>query len=226
MVQGQTDRENVDAAVTHEDRGGNGRNMTAVLVDAVFGLLWAAATFLTVTALLPVEGSQDNQALPLAIPLEQRLSFEDEEVERLGRAALAVIDYPWAEALPSWSIEFKRGDTDIAGFTWSRQDRIEVFIRPGDDVDTVARVLAHELGHAIDVTHNDGDERRQWLAQRGAGSDNPWWPHSGAADFDTGAGDFAEVFAAWQVGTDDFRSRLAGPPTTDDLQLISHLADG
>ncbi len=237
MIQRQTDRENVDAAVKHNTGGGKGRRLTTALVDAVFGVLWAAAAFLTVTILLPesaVPGaatsesaeSEGTEALPLAVPVEQRLSFEDDEVEALGREALTNIDYPWVEALPGWAIEFKRGNTDIAGYTWSREQRIEVFIRPGDTATTVARVLAHELGHAVDVAHNDGDERRQWLAQRGADDDSPWWPHSGAADFETGAGDFAEVFAAWQVGTDDFRSRLAGPPTTDDLQLISRLSDG
>lgn len=212
--------------VTNQD-GGTQRTVATVFVDAVFGLLWAAAAFLTITVVLPTDETEDDiQSLALAVPVEQRLSFEDEEIEALGREALATIDYPWVQALPGWTIEFKRGSTDIAGYTWSREERIEVFVRPGDSLKTVTRVLAHELGHAVDVARNDGDERRQWLDQRGAADNSPWWPHSGAADFETGAGDFAEVFAAWQIGSDDFRSRLAAPPTTDDLQLMAELAGG
>lgn len=210
--------------------GGSPRRLSGAFTNTVLGLLWAAAAILTVTALLPDatvrEPGVAADALPLVVPVEQRLSFEDDEVEELGRGALAEIDYPWASRLPQWSIEFKRGNTDVAGYTWSRQERIEVFVRPGDDMATVARVLAHELGHAIDVAHNNASERRQWMDQRGAADDSPWWPYNGAADFDTGAGDFAEVFTAWQLGIDDFRSRLAGPPTADDLQLLERLASG
>lgn len=151
------------------------------------------------------------------------VSFDGERAEDLGPLALAAIDYPWGSQLRGWTITFVDGEGQVAGYTWSQESRIEVFVRPGDDVAAVTRVLAHELGHAIDVSLNDTDERNRWLAQRGAVA-VAWWPTSGAADFETGAGDFAEVFAAWQVGDSDFRSRVAETPSPEDLTLLEQLA--
>ena len=49
-------------------------------------------------------------------------------------------------------------------------------------------------------------------------------PNNRAADFATGAGDFAESFAAWQVGDASFRSELGLPPSDAELLLLEQLA--
>ncbi|MEZ5377749.1 MAG: hypothetical protein R2733_14685 [Acidimicrobiales bacterium] len=149
--------------------------------------------------------------------------YETERTALLGGAALDRLDYDWEANLPGWRIDFIEGNDRIAGYTWSNEARIEVFVRPTASSADVARILAHELGHAVDVTLNTGDERSAWLAQRGA-TEVQWWPSSGAADFETGAGDFAECFAVLLVGADDYRSKVAPAPTAADLALIAQLA--
>ncbi len=150
--------------------------------------------------------------------------FETDRAFTIGDEALTLITYDWQRRLPEWRIDFVEGDTRIAGYTWSHERRIEVFIRGDATPAGVARILAHELGHAVDVTYNSSDERLTWLEQRNAEPDTPWWPSSGAADFETGAGDFAESFAVWLIGPDDYRSRVAPAPTQTDLALLERLA--
>ena len=144
--------------------------------------------------------------------------------EERGEAALASISYPWEELLPGWQIHFYSGIDGAFGYTLTGEKTIEIYIRDGQSDELIAHVIAHELGHAVDVTLNDREDRERWQAARGL--DGPWWPDSRASDFATGAGDFAESFAAWQVGTQSFRSQLGGPPTDAQLTLIAELAAG
>ncbi len=162
---------------------------------------------------------------PLALALDDRVTFDSERSETLGAAALELVAYDWQGALPGWQVQFVRGDSNVAGYTWSNEQRIEVFVRPSADAPALARILAHELGHAVDVTLNSPEERTRWVDVRGLAPETPWWPSSGAADFQTGAGDFAEVFAVWQVGPSDFRSEVGPLPDHDDLALLETLAD-
>jgi hypothetical protein len=75
----------------------------------------------------------------------------------------------------------------------------------------VAHDLAHELGHAFDDRHLTAAARAAYLETRGAAG-APWWPANAAADYRTGAGDFAEVFALCHAASPEFRSRLAPRP--------------
>jgi hypothetical protein len=143
--------------------------------------------------------------------------------ERDGRQALAEIDYPWEQLLPGWTIDFLPERDGFYGLTLVPEQRIEIYVRPEQSPRLLAHVIAHELGHAVDVSLNDGPDRRRWEDQRGFGS-SPWWPGTGATDFSTGAGDFAESFAAWQVGEQDFRSNLGGPPDRADIELLAELS--
>ena len=151
------------------------------------------------------------------------MTFQSPSIQALAGPGLEAIEYPWREQLPGWQIEFIVGAGNIAGYTWSREERIEIFVRPGATSSDLARILAHELGHAVDVSKNSGDERREWLEARNA-VDSPWWPGNGAADFATGAGDFAESFAVWQVGDADYRGELAPAPTPEQLELLEQLS--
>ncbi len=163
--------------------------------------------------------------LPLAAPAPAPAVavFQTPRIEGLGTAALDQITFAWQDGLPGWTLEFVSGEGSVAGYTWSFEKRIEVFVRPGATPNELARILAHELGHAVDLTMNTSEERTRWLEARNAAGAQ-WWPKSGAADFSSGAGDFAEAFAALLVGDADYRGELAPPPTAEQLALLRALA--
>ncbi len=140
-----------------------------------------------------------------------------------GRWALDRISYPWQDRLPGWTVEFDDGREGLFGLTLVDDKRIEIYVRDDQSDDLLVHIVAHELGHAVDVTLNDGDDRRAWQAARGI-EDAPWWPSSAASDFRTGAGDFAESFAYWQAESDNFRSKLGRVPDAVQLELIAELA--
>jgi hypothetical protein len=135
-------------------------------------------------------------------------------------AALDTITYPWQTRLPGWTITFLGARPGLRGVTYVDDRRIEIYVRPQDSVERTAWVVAHELGHAVDVTYNDPQDRAAWRAQRH--SDAPWWPDDYARDFDTLAGDFAEAFAVAQTGGQS--SSALGQPSAEDLALLDQLA--
>ena len=146
---------------------------------------------------------------------------ELDETNRTGHAALARITWPWQTVLAGWEIAFVPADRSAHGVTNPATQRIEVGVPAGATVFDVARVLAHELGHAADLTLNDTSARRAWKDQRSISSDTAWWPTGSGNDFSTGAGDFAECFAEWQLG---IRSLSAwGPCSTADVELLVSL---
>ncbi|MEM8924948.1 MAG: hypothetical protein AAGD35_15695 [Actinomycetota bacterium] len=149
----------------------------------------------------------------------------DSDVDQRGAAALEEIDYPWRDLLPEWTIQFHPAEKGAYGYTLTREQHIDIYVRADQSHELLAHVIAHEIGHAIDVSLNSGDDRRRWQASRGI-EDAPWWPDNRASDFATGAGDFAESFAAWQVGPESFRSDLGGAPNAAQIQLLDELSRG
>jgi hypothetical protein len=143
--------------------------------------------------------------------------------EQVGEAALARIGYPWRSVLSGWTIQFLEGRSGLLGGTWTYEKRIEIYVRPDHTIDEVAFTLAHEMGHAVDVTLLSEAERERWRAARGIGPGVPWWVESGATDFSSCSGDWAESFAVWQVGGWS-HSRLAGQPNPAQLTLLAELA--
>ena len=144
--------------------------------------------------------------------------------QSMGSQAEALLPFDWQAALPGWTISYSGPDAGFRGLTYPYDKHIEMFVRAGDTPQSLAGILAHELGHAIDVTHfNDGD-RNDWRDARNI-EDTQWWPDAYASDFQTGAGDFAEAFAYWAV-QDPSSSQIAGTPTGDQLAVIEKLVDG
>lgn len=139
----------------------------------------------------------------------------------IGAEAETFISYPWHDLLVGWNVAYLDSDGSIGGNTNLPTRTITVYTPADGDPAYVAEVLAHELGHALDVTFLDEGARQQWLAARGV-SDSPWWPTDGPADFHVGAGDFAEAVAAVLTGSPS-DSTLAGPFTAEQLALAESM---
>jgi hypothetical protein len=150
---------------------------------------------------------------------------DDPEAGRRGLEALATIEFPWQDRLEGWQIRFRAASTGAYGYTLPDEQRIEIYVRADQSDELLAHVVAHELGHAVDVTYNTADDRQAWREARGLG-DAPWWPDDRAADFATGAGDWAECFASAMLGPGSFRSELGDPPTPDQIELMAELSGG
>ena len=76
---------------------------------------------------------------------------------------------------------------------------VTIYVRDGDTPSQVAEILAHELGHALDLELLSNEQRLEWLAARGM--PQVWWVDDGHTDFEAGQGDFAEAVAALWVGS-------------------------
>ncbi|MDH4169348.1 MAG: hypothetical protein OEW42_07135 [Acidimicrobiia bacterium] len=140
-----------------------------------------------------------------------------------AQQAIAEIGYGWQARFPGWRIDIAGARSGVRALTYPDQNRVELFVRADDTVDGLRRVLAHELGHVADLELNDDADRQRWREARGVGSAVPWWPTGSTYDFDTLAGDFAEGFATWLVGSAS-ESRVGGPLRADHLALMRELA--
>jgi hypothetical protein len=134
------------------------------------------------------------------------------------QAALALIRFPWQQL--NYQIVFLAPRPGFRAMTFPAQHRIEVYARPQDDASLLAYDIAHELGHAIDVTYNTAETRKNWLRLRGIDPSTPWFGRDGCSDFETPAGDFAETFALLMLGPKDFHGRIAPPPTAQQISSL------
>jgi hypothetical protein len=141
---------------------------------------------------------------------------------QLGAEAVASISYPWQQQLPGWRIEFHPARSGYLGLSFLNESVMEIYVRPTMTAADIAAVVAHELGHAVDVTLLDDADRDAWVRQRGLPEHLAWYPTE-ESDLASGAGDFAEAFAVLLTGSWS-QSRLAGQPTAADLALMAHLA--
>jgi hypothetical protein len=185
------------------------------------------ATAATATARAPTSTATTSSVVPEAPSAPARVEeapapARGHDDSDLAARTLARISYPWRTRLPGWEIVFLEARPALRGITLPATKRIEIYVRTSDTAESLARVVAHELGHAADVTLNDALDRSRWRAARGVGPLVPWWPDAAAADFATLGGDFAEAFAAWQTGVASL-SAVAGAPTDDQLSLLASL---
>ncbi len=147
---------------------------------------------------------------PAAAPDTTRPSSSGDRVEQ----ALALITYDWRNELPGWTLEISGARRGLLGLTTTAKRSIEIFVRPSMSVDELAHVIAHEIGHAVDLTHLDADKRREFQVIRGRTPRSPWWAADAQTDVAANAGDWAEAFAyTFTAGRGRWASQLGSPPT-------------
>lgn len=148
----------------------------------------------------------------------------DDDVRTVAAEAEALLPFDWQEILPNWEINYLAQNDSFRGLTYPYDATIEIFVRDTDTPESLAPILAHEIGHAVDVSFMSGSDREAWLEERGI-QDAPWWADAFASDFQSGAGDFAEAFAALATG-DQSSSQIADHPTEEQLEFLSELLEG
>lgn len=142
-------------------------------------------------------------------------------VEQRGAAALALIDYPWQRT--GYSVAFGGPNEGLMGLTEGGRKLITIYVRPGQSARSIAWVLAHEIGHAVDFTMTTDAERAAYRRIRGL-DDRPWYPTCrGCSDYTSPAGDWAETFAAWLLGDGPFASQVGSRPTAAQLNALTPL---
>lgn len=157
-------------------------------------------------------------SLPMPVAGESSTVVATPEMMR-NNEALSRITFPWHEEL-EYQIVFMAPVSGYRAMTYPKQHRIEIYARPGDDSLRLAHDIAHELGHAVDVTYNTPELRRKWMELRGIDPSRSWFACNKCSDFSSPAGDFAETFALLQVGNDYFASRIAPRPTEEDIPSL------
>lgn len=142
-------------------------------------------------------------------------------VERRGEVALARMRFDW-RAL-GYQVRFLPGRRGYLGTTYPASKRIDIYVRScaAQSNDLLAVTVAHELGHAFDTRYGTRERHATWLRLRGIPASTTWYPSPPASqDFSYGCGDFAEVFAMWQVNGRYFASELAAPPSRQQLAAL------
>src|SRR5262245_41975134 len=146
-----------------------------------------------------------------------------EELTIRNNEALGLISFPWQQL--QYKIVFLAPRPGLRAMIFPADRRIEVYARPSDDSRLIAYDIAHELGHAFDMTFNTATTRKQWMKMRGINPNTPWFGCNRCSDFKTPAGDFAETFALLLLGPGNFSGKIALPPTVEQLpELKTFLA--
>ena len=117
----------------------------------------------------------------------------------IGAEVESFISYDWQAKLPGWTVVYEGERAGYRGITERLEKKITLYVRPGDSPQYLSEILAHELGHAIDLEHLNDADRFAWLEARGL--PHVWWVGDGLPDFQVGQGDFAEAVAAVMVGS-------------------------
>jgi hypothetical protein len=124
---------------------------------------------------------------------------------------------------PGWSVTCSPWRPIVAGQADISTATITLYVATDDTDVWLRRALGHEIGHAYDDYALTWDDRARWEQERGFSA--PWYPVCACADFDHGAGDFAESFMYTFLpeGRSYFSSQLAPPPSDDQQAFLQAL---
>ncbi len=167
----------------------------------------AVALAAAVLLVVPGLGADDAQA---------RTRCEPGTPAEKGEAAASMLRYPWRDL--GYTVEYRSGHPKYLGATYEHERRIEIYVGRCQTVASVAHVLGHEVGHAVDFAYNDGRRRLDWQAVRGFQAE--WFACEYCPDYAYGSGDFAEVFSYLKASPTGFRSKLAGPPSPEQAAAL------
>lgn len=134
----------------------------------------------------------------------------------VGREAVARINAPLP---PGWKVNILPGRDGYLGMADGGTKTIDLYVRDTKSVEFMAHVYAHEVGHSYDFTYNTTERRQQWMSMRGINPNTVWFGCNGCTDYQTPAGDYAEVFAYWHTRF-DFKSQMAPRPDEAQLQRL------
>lgn len=163
--------------------------------------------------------TETTEPVTEAVEPATEASSAESRPDELGRLAQDLVDFDIGSELPGWTVEFAGDNPSLRGLTNSRTRSIVVFVEPGDTSESVAQVLMHEVGHAIDLERLSDDLRRDWISMRGMPS--VWWAGDGLNDFAVGAGDFAEAVAVATTGSPS--NSIHGEFTADQLNFVNRI---
>ncbi|MCW2599131.1 MAG: hypothetical protein JWM02_960 [Frankiales bacterium] len=144
-----------------------------------------------------------------------------ESAVQRGQRVLASLHYGWQTL--GYRFEFLPSRAGYLGLTIPRQKLVQIYVRGSQSDLVLAHSIAHELGHVLDLTRGSGAKRAQYLSIRTLSQRLTWYGCSGCTDYQTPAGDWAEVFAYWLAGPGDFRSQLAAAPASGQLAALGPL---
>ena len=172
----------------------------------------------TVATPAPAAPTVAAPAAPIATAAQPAAAAETPE--QLGAEAVRLVKFDLAR-LPGWEIAFLPGRPGLQGQTLPDRRRIEVYVSSRDSVRAVSYNLAHELGHAVDLTYSTRASRLAYRTIRGIAAATLWFGCGGCPDFATPSGDFAETFGL--TVTDpayDWRSQMGPRPTPAERAAI------
>ncbi len=170
-----------------------------------------------------VEAEPSTTTPPVVTNPPVSAELETEWALSKKQQALALIHYPWQKL--GYEIVFLGPRTGYRAMTISDRKRIEVYVRPGDDLELLAFDLAHEIGHAFDLERNNGTRRNHWRELRGISESVPWFGCNRCPDYQTPAGDFAETFALLLLGPENYHSRIALAPTPEEMPDLADFCE-
>ena len=170
-----------------------------------------------------VTSSPDRPRRQAAVASGLQIQREESDPNIAARSAeaLTLIRVPWKDLLPGWRIAFRGPRKGYLAMTMRPERRIEIYVRGDRSVVAIAHDIAHELGHAVDVTYNTDQSRSTYLALRGLDINQDWWTCEGCRDLDVAAGDFAESFAQWAGPVYRNYSNLGSHPDEANLRLVA-----
>jgi hypothetical protein len=140
--------------------------------------------------------------------------------------ALSSLRYPWRRLGYRVVAVPPRNNGLLALTTTGTERRTEVYVEScAQESDALLRhVVAHEIGHAIDAELMTDASRARWLRARHLTASTPWYACDRCPVWNTGEGDFVEVFSLWQTGA--FSGTVAPRPSRADLRRLVRLIPG